>query len=91
MVSLFSGESEADKRDYGFAFAALKSSLYLAKVLAATGRLSPLDAKAHSQQVRDGLEIVPEKYLPTAGRQAVEETLGQIERLAEHLFNSYRE
>ena len=89
MVSLFGGENEADMRDYGFAFAALKSSMYLALVQATTGRLSPLDAQEHSKMVRDGLSIVPVRYLPEAGRAVIEESLASIERMAAMHFESY--
>ena len=88
MVSLF-GESEYDMRDFGFAFAALKSSLYLARVQAAAGQLSLVDAEAHSRMVRDGLSIVPASQLSDAGRQAVEDTLGEIEVAAARKFKGY--
>ena len=87
-MSLFGGESAADKRDYGFAFAALKSTLYLAQMLACQGRMSPPDAREHSQQVRDGLGIVPKEYLSDAGRAAIEYTLSQIEKAADTHFNA---
>ncbi|WP_343347755.1 hypothetical protein WJT74_05400 [Sphingomicrobium sp. XHP0239] len=80
-MSIF-GDSEADQRDYGFAFAALKSSMYLWDVLARSGQLSMADAIRHSELVRDGLEIVPERYLGKAGWEAVESSLKQIEEQA---------
>ena len=78
MVSIF-GESDEDRRDYGYAFAALKGSVYLGLVLAGRGLLSPLDAKAFRRQVTDGIDIVPASQLSSAGRAAIEEALNDIE------------
>ncbi|MFM5953353.1 MAG: hypothetical protein ACKOPE_03505 [Novosphingobium sp.] len=90
-MSLFgdrSDETAADKRDYGFAFAALKSSMYLALMAAKRGHLMPDQAREHSQMVRDGLSIVPEVWLPPAGRDAVEEALKMIEHEADFFFRT---
>ncbi|MBS0476410.1 MAG: hypothetical protein JSR28_14855 [Proteobacteria bacterium] len=90
-MSLFGGhgdETPADKRDYGFAFAALKSSLFLALMAAKRGHLLPVEATEHSQMVRDGLSIVPEVWLPQQGRDAVEATLLEIEQQAETFFRT---
>ena len=91
MVSLFGGpsdETETDKRDYGFAFAALKSSMYLALMAAKRGHMLPAEAKEHSQMVRDGLSIVPDVWLSPQGREAVEFSLLEIEQQAEHFFRT---
>jgi hypothetical protein len=91
VVSLFgarSDETDADKRDYGFAFAALKSSMYLALMASRRGHLLPAEAKEHSQMVRDGLSIVPEVWLSQQGREVVDFTLLQIEQAAEDFFRT---
>ncbi len=81
-----SGESDEDKRDYGYAFAAFKGSCYLALVLAGRGLLSPLDAKEFGEQMRDGIDIVPQSQLSAAGRAAIDETLSDIEMMPEMNF-----
>ncbi|MGB7654770.1 MAG: hypothetical protein WBL74_04740 [Novosphingobium sp.] len=89
-MSWFGGrgdETPTDRRDYGFAFAALKSSMFLALMAAKRGHLMPDEAREHSQMVRDGLSIVPEVWLPPEGREAVEEALGEIERQANLFFS----
>lgn len=91
MVSWFDGsgdETPADKRNYGFAFAALKSSMYLALMAAKRGHLMPDQAREHSQMVRDGLSIVPEAWLPQEGRNAIEEALKMIEHEADSFIRS---
>ena len=80
------GESDHDKRDYGYAFGAFKGSAYLALVLAGRGLLSPLDAKEFRRQMMDGIDIVPSSQLSADGREAIEGTLGDIEMMAASNF-----
>ena len=81
MVSLF-GESDTDKRDYGFAFGAFKGTAYLGLTMAANGQLSPIDARELRKQMLDGIDIVPVTQLSPAGRASVEDMLHSIERTA---------
>jgi hypothetical protein len=81
VVSIF-GESNVDKRDYGFAFGAFKGAAYLALVLACKGLLSPLDAKEFGRMMLDGIDIVPDDQLSSMGREAIVETLNDIEQMA---------
>lgn len=81
MVSVF-GESSDDQRDYGFAFAAFKGSLYLATVMAARGTLSKGDAEGFKEQMMHGIEIVPQEHMSPAARQVIVDSLDSIIRLA---------
>jgi len=84
-VSIF-GDSEEDKRDYGYAFAAFKGTLYLGLVLAGRGLLSPLDAKEFGRKVMDGIDFVPSSQLSADGRTLIEEALADIEMMASMNF-----
>jgi hypothetical protein len=81
VVSIF-GESDEDRRDYGYAFGAFKGTAYLGLVLAGQGLLSPLDAKELRRQMMDGIGIVPPSQLSSAGRAAIEEALESVETMA---------
>ena len=81
VVSMF-GESNFDKRNYGYAFGAFKGSSYLGLVMACKGFLSPLDAKEFKTQMLDGIDIGPPDQLSPAGREAIIETLDSIEQMA---------
>ena len=85
VVSLF-GDSDTDRRDYGFAFGAFKGTAYLGLTMAARGDLSPVDARELGRQMRDGIEIVPGSQLSSDGRTAIEDMLKSIERTAEVNF-----
>jgi hypothetical protein len=85
VVSIF-GDSDEDKRDYGYAFGAFKGTAYLALVMAGRGQLTPLDAKEFRCQMMDGIEIVPSNQLSADGRAAIEQMLGDIEMMASMKF-----
>ena len=80
-MSIF-GESNKDKRDYGYAFGAFKGCLYLGLQMATRGQLAPLHAKEFRQQMMDGIDIVPADQLAPAGRVVIEEAFDLIEQMA---------
>ena len=86
-MSIF-GESNEDKRDYGYAFGAFKGCLYLGLQMATRGQLAPLHAKEFRQQMMDGIDIVPADQLSPAGRVVIEEAFDLIEQMAAMNFKS---
>jgi len=85
VVSLF-GDSDTDRRDYGFAFGAFKGAAYLGSVLAERGVLSATQAHEFGRQMLDGVEIVPNSQLSPDGLKAIEEMLASIVRSASENF-----